>query len=242
MREQIRGPFAPVRDIEIEAYLCGELDGSSRKALEAELERSDALSAYVAERQRARGRFLENHPFSLQLPAAAPQRRDGSVIWGGLLAAVAVLSLIVPAKPVRAPVETAWPEASRDTVRVKGDALSAELFVKRDAEVFRYRPGVALRPGDRVRISVESQRPGYLSVFGRDARGHVSVYYAGLLTSSGRYTVPDSLILDETDGDEQWVLVHSTDVQPIERYVDAFTRGEPLGVPHAILQLHKEVP
>ena len=242
MRDQVRGPFYPVRDIEIEAYLCGELHGAARGRLEAELERNAKLKAYVEDRRREQASFLARHPFTLQLPATASQRRDGSVIWGGLLAAVALLALILPGRSRVEPELTPWPYAERDTVRVKGNTLSADLFVKRGETVFRYRPGTALRAGDRVRISIESPSSGYLSVFGRDARGQVSVYYSALLTTSGRYTVPDSLILDDADGDEQWVLVHAADMQPIDRYVDAFTHGRDLNAPHAVIQLHKETP
>lgn len=61
-------------------------------------------------------------------------------------------------------------------------------------------------------------------------------------TSPGRYTVPDSLILDDAEGDEQWVLVHTADMQPIDRYVHAFTEGAELDAPHAVIRLHKEAP
>jgi hypothetical protein len=240
MKDEIRGRFHPVRDIEIEAYLCDELSGAARHAFEAELGRSRALRDYVAARERDRAGFLERHPFDLQLPAAERRSRDGSVIWGGLLAAVALLGLFVPAQLARE-VEPVI-EPSRDTVRVKGNTLTVELFVKRGEDVFRHRPGTALRPNDRVRISIESPAAGYLSVFGRDASGRISVYYEALPTNPGRYTVPDSLILDEAAGDEQWVLVHTRDRPPIERFLEAYVNGQAIGEPHAIVRLHKEVP
>ena len=239
MKTQIRGRFAPIRDFDIEAHLCGELPSEARSAFEAELERSPELREYLAERRRSQAEFLERHPLRLQLPAAA-QRRDGSVIWGGLLAAVGLLALLLPAQPAlqRDPVL----DGTRDTVRVKGNPLAVQLFVKRGETVFRYRPDTPLRPDDRIRISIECPSAGYLSVFGRDARGQISVYYTGLATSPGRYTVPDSLILDDAEGDEQWVVVHTRENEPIERYVDAYLSGRPLATPHAIVHLHKEAP
>ena len=140
MNPQIRGPFYPVPDIDIEAYLCGDLDGAARRALEAELEQNPKLQAYLTDRRRERAKFLESNPFSLQLPAES-RRRDGSVVWGGLLAAVALLAVFIPGRTQLPP--TSWPDAARDTVRVKGSALSVDLFVKRGEQVFRHRPGAS---------------------------------------------------------------------------------------------------
>jgi hypothetical protein len=239
MKDPIRGTF-PVRDLDIEAYLCGELEGAARRGFELELERSPELQVYLDERILARSRFLREHPLRLPLTAAPQRKHDGSVLWGGLLAAVAVAALFVPGRPVRDHDFVRLPSATEDTVRVKGNTLAAELFVKRGETVFRYRPGTVLQPQDRVRLSVECPSSGYLTVFGRDGSGEVSVYYAGLLTSPGRYTVPDSLILDDVDGDEEWVLVFALEAEPVERYIDAFTNGQPIGAAHAIFHLHKE--
>jgi hypothetical protein len=108
--------------------------------------------------------------------------------------------------------------------------------------VFRPRADEALKAGDRVRLSVEAARPGYLSLLARDERGEVTVYYDRLPVQAGRFTAPDSLLLDASSSDELWLVIVAGEPQSAVRYARALAAGQPPDATHVLLTVHKEKP
>ena len=233
MKVRIQGKFHPLSDFELEAYLCEESGPAERERVELAIAKNPELGAYIAERRAARAEFAARYP----LPARSSQRQAPWKLWlaGSALAAAAAVLLLPTTR-------SHPPAATPDTVRAKGNSLNAELYVKRGSDVWQHRPEVSLQPGDALRLQVVSTHAGYLTLLGRDSSGLVSVHYDRLVTSGGRYTAPDSLILDAEGGDEQWLLVFDRDAQPAGAFTEAFARGQLPDSPHALFQLRKAQP
>jgi hypothetical protein len=59
---------------------------------------------------------------------------------------------------------------------------------------------------------------------------------------TGRFEVPDSLILDSQQGDEQWLLVLAHQPLPASVYAEPFALGRMPDQPHLLFEIHKEAP
>ena len=68
----------------------------------------------------------------------------------------------------------------------------------------------------------------------------LTVYYDSLKTEAGTFTVPDSLILDDSLNTEQWHILLAP--APIEAsiYLDRLRRNQPLDVALTSIQVAKE--
>jgi hypothetical protein len=252
VRTRVQGRFAAFPDFELEAYLCAELPVERRMAVEHERARDAGLGAYLLERERERGKFAAAHPLRfdpLAVRAEPPARAlPRWLLWAGAAAPAFALALWWTSGASDATGRDAssgdrGPAAvERDTIRIKGGGIAAELYVKRGERVFRPRPDEPLKPGDRVRLSVEAASAGYLSVLARDERGAVSVYYDRLPVRPGRFTVPDSLLLDASTSDELWLVVLADEPHAADHYAQAFAAGKPPAAAHALLTLRKEKP
>lgn len=246
MERRIPRRFEPLSDFELEAYVCGELSGAALERVERELATNAELRQYLELRQRTREEFVAKHP--LQLPAAdsgvpprpkTNSRRGVVAAWalGSALAAAGVLAVVVPH-----PSRDSEVSIARDTVRVKGEVFRADLYVKRGEQVWKHRPELGLRPGDQLRLQVESSHASYLTLLGRDAHRQIHTYYAGLRTQAGVYTVPDSLMLDSQEGDEQWLLVLSEQPLSADSLVQRFERDELTDLDHVLFTIRKDPP
>jgi hypothetical protein len=250
MRARITGRFA-VSDYELEAFLCDELPAERRAQIERAALADPGLRGYLAERSASRARFAAEHP--LRLAASVSARADTPSAlrapWRWLLAAVVTAPALALALWWSDARSTATPSfatevdpGGRDTVRVKGDGLSVELHVKRGERVFRPQPDERLRAGDRVRLSVEAGRAGYLTLLARDEHGSVSVYYDRLAVQPGHFTVPDSLLLDDSASDEVWLVLLASEPRAGADHARAFAAGQVPGAPHVSFTLRKEKP
>ncbi|HTU63827.1 MAG TPA: hypothetical protein VMF89_35425 [Polyangiales bacterium] len=225
-----RGPrrFPPFSDFELEAYLCDELSADARARVQRALEQDAALQSYIADRQRARAVFAERYPLQRRRrrwPAAL------SILGAAAIAAASLLLVLQT------------PAAPPDTVRVKGHSeLRAALSVRRGEHVWTYRPEQALRAGDQLMLSLDSDVPGYVTLLGRDARGEIAVYFDGLEAPGGRFVAPSSLTLDAALGEELWLVVLSPQRRAAEEYFEQLARDQPPDVPHAYFRLRKEPP
>jgi len=249
MRARITGRFA-VADYELEAFLCGELSPERCAEIERATLADPGLRGHLAERSASRARFAVEHPLRLSAipaPAGALSAARASRRWL-LVAALAAPALALAlwwsgARSAATPsfAAEAAPGA-RDTVRVKGNGLAVELHVKRGERVFRPRPDERLRAGDRVRLSVEAARAGYLTLLARDEHGSVSVYYDRLPVQPGHFTVPDSLLLDDSASDEVWLVLLASEPRAGADHARAFAAGRAPGAPHVSFTLRKEKP
>jgi hypothetical protein len=252
MRARVRGRFA-VPDFELEAFLCDDLPPERRAEIERASLADAALSAYLTERGAARARFAAEHP--LRSPASEPTlARETAALRAArrwlLAAALAAPALALAlwwngarSAATRAPsFATDADPAARDTIRIKGDGLTAALYVKRGERVFRPQPDERLKAGDRVRLSIETAHAGYLTLLARDERGAVSVYYDRLPVQPGRFTVPDSLLLDDAPGDELWLVLLASEPRNSDEHARAFAAGQVPDAPHVVFTLRKEKP
>jgi hypothetical protein len=93
-----------------------------------------------------------------------------------------------------------------------------------------------------VRLSVEAARAGYLTLLARDEHGSVSVYYDRLPVQPGHFTVPDSLLLDDSASDEVWLVLLASEPRAGGDHAQAFAAGQAPGAPHVSFTLRKEKP
>lgn len=256
MKSEVKGRFHPCRDYDIEAYLCGELEDAARARFEEQLCKDALLRSYVAERRAAQTSFAASHPLAaMSRSDGAPREHTGKRerprgLFMGLpgvsLVALAAAFALLWTKPTlieqRSTVGPHQPPVSSDRVRIKGDGLHAVLYVKRGDEVFQHRARVPLRAGDRIRLGVEATHGGYLSVLARDERGQISVYYDGLRIVSGRFLVPDSLLLDGDFQAERWLVVVAEERRASEAYVAGWREGKLPPARYTTLELMRGAP
>lgn len=235
MRHRVRRRFEPWSDLEIEEYLCGDLTAEQAARLEAGLQTNPALREHLEARQRERAVFFRAHPVLALAPRPKP------FLWPVLSAAsvlgLAVLSALWLFRAADTPDRPDRPE--RTTIVARG-ALKASLTAKRGERAFAYREGVLLRAGDQLRLTVETESGGYLSLLGRDQRGQVSVYYRSIPIPPGSATAPDSLVLDDDLGSEDWIVVVTPEPIAAEELIRRLESGAPLGGQGALLTLEKE--
>jgi hypothetical protein len=245
MRARVTGRFAAFADFELEAFLCGELPVERRRELERAVATDAVLRDYLAERARAQLEFAAAHPLrAAPNPLRSPRRW---LLGAGVAAPALVIALWWSAGSSNGALTAGAREREgdppvRDEIRIKGGGLAVELYVKRGERVFRPRTDEALEAGDRVRLSVEVPRAGYLSLFARDERGAVSVYYDRLPVQAGRFTAPDSLLLDASPSDERWLLVVDSEPRSADHYTRAFAAGQLPDAAHALIDVRKEKP
>jgi hypothetical protein len=234
MRTRVKGQFEPLSDFEIEAYLCGDLGPQEKERVEAAISASAELQEYIQKRQAEREDFFSAHP---RLEIETEPRRTapvGFLAWAGAAAAVMVAALFVVLYAAGDRTGAGDPE-----IRAMG-AVKATLTVQRNGRTFRYREGVLLHEGDRVRLSVESPQSGHLTLLARGPGGRFEVYYDALKTTAGDYTVPDSLILDEQVGVEDWFIILDDEGRDPREYVQKLRSGSPLDARATVIRVVKE--
>lgn len=232
MRTRVKGQFEPLSDFDIEAYLCGDLGPQEKERVEAAIAASVELQEYIQRRRTEREEFFSAHPrLNIEIQdRPAPLR---VLAWAGAAAAVVVLALFVVF------YSGDKPAPGDPGIRAMG-AVKATLTVQRNGRTFQYREGVLLREGDRVRLSVESPQSGHLTVVARQGGGKFEVYYDALKTTAGEYTVPDSLILDDYVGVEDWFIILAPAGRDPREYVQKLKSGAPLDARATLIQIMKE--
>jgi hypothetical protein len=234
MRSRVKGQFEPLTDFEIEAYLCGDLGPQEKERVESAIAASAELQEYIQQRQAEREEFFSAHPrlkFDTEPRRVAPVR---FLAWAGAAAVVLVVALFVVLYAAGDKTVTDDPG-----IRAMG-AVKATLTVQRNGRTFQYREGVLLREDDRVRLSVESPQSGHLTVLARQAGGKFEVYYDAIKTTAGEYTVPDSLILDDHVGVEDWFIILAPAGKDPREYVQKIRSGAPLDARATVIQIMKE--
>jgi hypothetical protein len=234
MRTRVKGQFGPLSDFEIEAYLCGDLGPQEKERVEAAISASAELQEYIQKRQAEREEFFRAHPrleINREPARIAPVR---FLAWAGAAAAVLVMALFVVLYAAGDKIVTDDPG-----IRAMG-AVKATLTVQRNGRTFQYREGVLLREDDRVRLSVESPQSGHLTLLARQGGGKFEVYYDALKTTAGEYTVPDSLILDDHVGVEDWFIILAPAGKDPREYVQKLKSGAALDARATVIRVMKE--
>ena len=187
-----------------DTFLIGRLDAREHAAAASHTATCERCRRLVA---RARG---DNAYFLTRVaPRTLPgiQRRLGvsrRPRWWALavapaLAAAIVLLLFLPR--TRRPPHAEW--------RIKGDT-SLSAWALRGKRVFPVTDGMPLAQGDRVRFVIEPGDARYALIASVDGAGTSTIYYPYLGRESAllegrppRVEVPDSIILDGTQGPER---------------------------------------
>jgi hypothetical protein len=219
------GDLPPDEAQRVEAHLN---DCQSCRAVRDEIESNAAEYESRAEEHLARllERLEAERPATEVVPLA-PRRRSRvatvAIAVGGLAAAAVLALVLVPAL-----LEPSDTDLQGD-IRFKGQ-LAVELVAKRGARQFRVTEGAELVAGDAIRFVVSTGAPGWISVFSIDGAGRLSPFYPDSdpatdpeplrLGASGRHELPGSIILDDSLGHEDIVVVFSTaqfDRGPVHR-------------------------
>ena len=160
----------------------------------------------------------------------------------GSMAAAAAVLIALSVGLLRQSVTT-----DPDPVAFKGQ-FTVEVVAKRDNDQFVVRSGNVLYEDDALRFVVTTHAPGYLAVFSRDSDGKVWHYYPETdpkddpapmpVEAPGRHELPGSVILDDTLGNEQFVVVFSPEKFDREQLVDAWESAEQVD---EITELRKDI-
>ncbi len=177
--------------------LAGEISGAERVELKEHLnDCAHCTTAYAAlESVQVQGE-REAPPLKL------PERRAARPHWYGLaLAGASALVVFAAVLP------------HGGEIRSKGAGARVEFACKDGPRVWRCQSGERVRPGTAVAVRVELVSPRWLMLLGRDGSGRWRTYLpsggegAVLVAAGARDPLGASLVLDETPGEERFVLV-----------------------------------
>lgn len=197
-----------VTDLELERFLVDDLDDADRARVAAAIAADPDLAAHVALRRDEQQAFFARRPTLAPAVAARDVDADADVPLAARLGAWARgLRGALVAVPAAAIVAVLVVVSVGDApgVAVRGEALSARLVVRRDAQVFRH-AGEPLRAGDAVRIEVDLAAPSLCSVIGVDVKGAAVVHYDNVALRAGSGVFPDALVLDAAEGAEDLII------------------------------------
>ncbi len=209
-----------VSDLDLERFLVDDLDDIERTQIAAAIDHDVELQRYVTMRRAAQTRWHSTaRPFVL--PKTPPTLRQRWASWAssfaawraqglGLAGLAACLALIVVGRGTDV-------EGDVDVVRSRGGGGVVTVAVQRQGQVFRWQDQ-PLRAGDAVRIG--GVAPGsFVVVVSVDRRG-----VASLLTEirgGADGWLPGSLVLDDSEGPEQWLIATSATAFDGARFVAA---------------------
>ena len=233
-------------DLRLDQWLAGELAQVERAALEAH-----AAGCEPCRRRRsllldAQRSFASTAPVFATLSQRPPHWRKSWRIVAPALAAAAAL-LLALGRPWQH-----WLQQDGHGTRAKGSVAQLRWVVRRGQRVVAGRPDQSLRAGDALRFSVSAREPVYAAVLGRDAAGHVNVYYPeaaelARVDAGNDQPLPLAIELDATPGDEQLHSVFCRGPASLAQVKAAIERAPdapalPAGCSHERTTLHKESP
>lgn len=231
MRPHRKGRFHPLKDLELERYVCDDLPPAERLRIERLLAGNPDAQAHVAERRASREAFKLRQP-----PLRLPPERARFAPWAlgfGIAGAALALCLLVLLPSSDNPMNEGVQITSRGGVAITVDVLRGD-------DTFQYREGVLLKGGDRIRLTLASAATGFVSVIGRGADGAPVVHYDNEPVTAGTDTLPDSLELDDAAGPEELLIFHAPQPVPTARLLESIRTGEWTGLSPIRLLLQKE--
>ncbi len=209
----------PCGRLDLERYVCGELDSEQSAAVRQHCDTCKECSSYVAMLQDEREEFLTNHPFASFSRAHAPVVR---LPWyrgfslGTLRPAIVAVGAVILVTITVVPVVNRGNRTSRDLVRFKG-APPLSFVYQRDGQTFPGTLSGKYREGDRIQITCSPSDYPFVSLLSIDSRGTVSFYqpdtrsaYCTVPAESGKPLLfPGSIELDATPGAELVIALFS---------------------------------
>jgi hypothetical protein len=170
-------------EFRLDKLMANELDVAAAASARAHVDGcgdcAARLAALTADRDRFRADLAAKSPPPAARPAIAARRRRrlhrAALPALGLAAAAAAAFLLWPRRVVDDGPPSTETVARQSGVRRKG-GLALRFYVRRDGGVTAGASGDVLAPGDEVRFSISSDRPGYLVVGSVDAGGHVTIF------------------------------------------------------------------
>jgi hypothetical protein len=246
-------------DLQLDRLLAGDLREGERSELNAHLAGCAACRTRRDDFDARRAAYLQATPnfgaLAARVGAAGGRRRPErgsprgrSALWALAAAAVALLALRAALGGDQPPPHSATPaDRAPQETRVKGGP-DLGYFVKRGERVVAGEPGRALRPGDRVRFTVTSERAQQFALFNRDGRGATVYYPSGQRSAAiaaGKAVPLDfSVELDDYVGVERVLGVFCErpfELEPVRRSFDGPAQpSAPAGCTLRSVELRKE--
>lgn len=172
----------------------------------------------------------------------AVSRRARLWLMAPVLAAALALVWLLPAR-----------HSERDSTGVSGPPSGPQerrkgttqlgAFVQRGGDMFAIASGDAVYPDDALQLVYSAADAMYLAVLGRDGSGRASVYFAAdgraaAIAAGHDQTLPHSIVLDDTPGDEVFFALFCTEPAELREYIDALNVGARDVTPSAGCQVH----
>ncbi|MGQ0507235.1 MAG: hypothetical protein ACT4TC_18170 [Myxococcaceae bacterium] len=231
MHSRVKARFHPLKDLELERYLCGDLSDEERERVERLLFEQPEARQYVAERRAEQAAFKLRQP-PLRLAEQAPARSPW--LWGGSLVAASMALVLALVFFASHRVGSELPPR----IATRGAAKIA-IAVLRGTKTFEYQEGVLLAAGDRIRLTIESASSEFATVLARDPQNRLTVQYDNEPLTPGSTTLPGSLKLDTTAGPETLIVFLSPRAVPLAERLERYQR-EGLGNEGRLIRLEKE--
>jgi hypothetical protein len=238
-----RGPDC-LSDRALDGVLTGETRdvalATARAHLAACTSCTTALQALTADRERflAESNLAALAADALARAARAPERSwwrrliPALTVTAAAAAAIVILPRLQQDRPqdgdLRAKGTTA--PAAKAPADDLPSGLGLAMFVKhseqRDGSQIEPHWGELLHPGDQIRLTLDNDQAGKVTVLAVDASGQISVYQPAVSLKAGRAVpLPQAIELDSTLGDEVIVALRCPDNVATQAVVAAAGRA-----------------
>jgi hypothetical protein len=235
-----RGPDC-LSDRALDGVLAGEIRDAPLASARTHLAGCPACAGAFQALTEDRQRFLaDSNPAALAADALARAAAMPARSWWRRLApaftvtAAAAVTIIVAVPPLQEQNDLRE-QLRSDDLRAKGmveapPALGLAMHVKHTEQAGnpQVEPhwGEVLHAGDQIRLTVDNDRPGKVTVLAVDAAGQISVYQPAVRVAVGRaLPLPQAIELDGTLGDEVIVALRCPDSLTTQAVVAAAERA-----------------
>jgi hypothetical protein len=205
--------------LQLERYVCGELETKHADEIKKHLEDCNDCSKIVTKLEIERAAFLQKHPFATFTRAHAPlvqlpwyRRISKTVTRPSLFPVYGVLIVTIAI----APYIYKSHNSADQIVRFKGKNTISYIY-KRNGVTRQGTASEKFSAGDRLQILYSSSKQHYMSLLSVDTHGTISFYHPDNKSSTccipiatgSEQTYPASIELDETPGAELIIALFS---------------------------------